>query len=131
MALEIYLFLRIVGLAHIFFLLLHSAEIRTHFICQTGKTVQKLGVVTEHFVVLRFLVNNIVVNFTPAFLEQRSTLDFNILTLILDNIMQGTVDTIGNNLDLIAVINLAVTGSLVGSGTFRQIRMIGIFIKIL
>ena len=111
--------------------LLHPAERGTHFICQTGEPVQKLGVVTEHLVVLRFLVHDIVVNLPPAFLEQGSALNFNILPLILDNIMQGSVDTIGNDLDLVSVINLAVAGTLVGSGTFRQIIMVGIFIKIL
>ena len=100
-----------------FTLMLHSAEVGTHFVCQTGKTVQKFGIVPEHLVILRFLIYNIVINFAPAFLKQRSALDFNILSPILDDIMQGAVDAVGNNLDLVAVINLAVTGALVGSGT--------------
>ena len=53
----------------------HSSKIRTHFISQTGQPVQKFGVVTEHFIILRILINNVMVHFAPAFLEQGSALD--------------------------------------------------------
>ena len=74
--------------------MLHPAEVGTHFICQTGESIQKFGVITEHFVILRILVHDVVVNFTLAFLEQGSALDLDVLSLILDNIMQGSVDTV-------------------------------------
>ena len=111
-------------------MLFHPSEVGTHFVGQTGEPIQQFGIVPEHLVIFCFLVDDIVINLAPAFLEQRPSLDFNILPLILDNIMQGTVDAVGNNLDLVAVINLAVASSLIRSGTLRQIIMFGIFIEI-
>ena len=96
--------------------MLHSPEVGTHFISQTGQAIKQFGIIPEHFVILRFLVHDVMIHFAPAFLEQGSALNLDVLTLILDNIMQGSVDAIGNDLDLVSVIDLAVTGALVSSG---------------
>ena len=50
--------------------LLHPAEVGAHLIRQTGESIQQFGVVPEHFIILRLLVHNIVVNLAPAFLER-------------------------------------------------------------
>ena len=67
--------------------LFDPAEVGTHFICQTGQPVQKLGVVGKHFVILRFFIYDIVVDLAPAFLKQGSALDLYIISLVLDGIV--------------------------------------------
>ena len=51
-------------------MLFHPAEIGGHLIGQAGHPVQKLGIVLKHFIVLGPLVDNVVVDLAPTFLEK-------------------------------------------------------------
>ena len=113
-----------------FAFVLQSTEVGTHFIGQTGKAIQQFGIVQKHFIFPGILVHNIVVHFTPAFLEQRSSLNFNIVAFVLDDVMQGTVNTVGNDFNLRTIINLAITCPLIRFRTFGNIIVVRIFIKV-
>ena len=128
---KIYALLSAFRKASAFAFVLHPTEIGAHFVRQSGQTVQKLGVVTEHLIILRFLVYDIVIDFAPAFLEQGSALDLYIIPLVFDGIVQRTVDAGGDNVDLVAVIDLGITGALVRFGTFCNVVMIRIIIKVI
>ena len=111
--------------------MLHPPEVGTHFIGKAGQPVQELGIIPEHFIILCILVDNVMIHFSPAFLKQGSALDFDILPLVLDNIVERTVDAVGNDFNLFTVIYFAVTCSLIGSGTLCHIIVVRIIIKIL
>ena len=111
-------------------LLFHPAEVGTHLIGQAGQTVQQLGIIPEHFVVLCFLVDDVVIHFAPAFLEQSSALDFHIVAFVLDGVVQGAVDTGGNDINLAAGIDLGIAGAFIGLGALRNIVVIGVTVKI-
>ena len=51
--------------AFTFALMLHPAEVGTHFISQAGESVQQLGIVLEHLIVLGILVDDIMIDLTP------------------------------------------------------------------
>ena len=70
------------------------------------------------------------VDLAPAFLEQGSALDLYIIPLVLDGIVQRPVDTGGDDLDLIAVIDFGIACTLVGFGALRNVEMVGIAVKI-
>ena len=68
---------------------------------------------------------------TPPLLKQGSPLDFHIVSLILDNIVKGTVYSIGLNLNQILIINSGVPVPAVNLWPFRNVIMSGVLIKIL
>ena len=70
------------------------------------------------------------IHFAPAFLKQGSALDFDILPLVLHNVVQRAVNAVGNNLDIRTVVDLAVAGPFIGTGTFCQIIVVRILVKI-
>ena len=81
--------------------LFHPAEIGAHLIGQAGQPVQELGIVLKHFIVLGLLVDNVVVDLAPALLKKRPALDLDIVSLIFDDIVQGAVNAVGNDLQLL------------------------------
>ena len=110
--------------------LLKSAEIGTHFVRKTRKAVEHSGIILEHFVVFGFLINDVVVNFAPAFFKKGSALDFKVVAFIFYDIVQGTLDSVGDDFDFISDINLAVAGALISSRALRKVIMFGVFVKI-
>ena len=102
-------------------LLLQAAEVGAHLVGQAGEAVEELGVVPEHLVVLGFLVDDVVVHLAPALLEEGAALDLDIVAPVFDDVVQGAVDAVGDDLQLPSVVDAGVAGTLVGPGPFRQI----------
>ena len=68
---------------------------------------------------------------TPALLEQGPSLDFHIVSLIFDDIVERSVYSVGLNLNQILIINPGVPVPAVDLWSFRDVIMPGILIKIL
>ena len=109
---------------------LESAEIGTHLIRKAGQAVEQLGIVQEHLVILGIFVDDVVIDFAPALLKQRAALNFDIVALVLDDIVQGAVDAVGDDVDLRAVIDFGVTGALVCLGALGDVIVVGVLIKV-
>ena len=110
--------------------LFDPAEVGTHLVGQTGQAVEQTGIISEHLVIFEVGINDIVVDLAPAFLEQGSALDLHILSFVLDDIVEGAVDAAGDDVDLIAVIDFAVAGTLIGLGFLGDIVVGRIIIEI-
>lgn len=93
--------------------MMQSTEIGAHFIRKTGQAVEQLGIVAEYLDIFRFLIYNVVINLAPSFLKQCSALNLHIIHLVLDGIMQRTVDAGGDDINLIAVVDFCIAGSFV------------------
>ena len=70
------------------------------------------------------------VNFAPAFLKQRSSLDLYIIPFIFDDIVQRTVNAIGFDINKIFIVNAGITISPIYLRTLRNVAMKRIFVKI-
>ena len=113
------------------FLLFHPPEVGTHLIRQTGKTIQQLRIIPEHFIIFCFFIDDVMVNFAPAFFKQGSALYFNIIAFVFDGVVQGSIDAGGNDVYFLSVVNFAVTGTLISFGTFCNVEMVWILIEII
>lgn len=109
---------------------LQAAEVGAHLVGQAGEAVEELGVVPEHLVVLGFLVDDVVVHLAPALLEEGAALDLDVVAPVFDDVVQGAVDAVGNDLQLPAVVDAGVAGTLVGPGPFRQIVVARVLVEV-
>ena len=110
--------------------MLQAAEVGAHLVGQAGEAVEELGVVPEHLVVLGFLVDDVVVHLAPALLEEGASLDLDVVAPVFDDVVQGAVDAVGDDLQFPPVVDAGVAGTLVGPGAFRQIVVARILVEV-
>ena len=110
--------------------LFDPAEVGTHLVGQTGQAVEQTGIISEHLVIFEVGINDIVVDLAPTFLKQGSALNLHILSLVLDDVVEGAVDAAGDDVDLVAVIDFAVTGALISLGLLGDIVVGRILVEI-
>ena len=70
-------------------------------------------------------------DFSPAFFKQRSTLNFNIIPFVFHRIMQGSVNPACDNINFSTIIDPCIPASFINLGSFGDIIMIRIFIKVI
>ena len=70
------------------------------------------------------------VNLTPPFLKERSSLNLHIMPFIFDNIVQRTVNSPGTDLDQLIIVNSTVSRPLIHFWPLCNIIVIRILIKI-